>query len=104
MKKSERVAIVPGQIYSGAATRYVFPPDASAWWHQHGSYAIRVVTVGRIWFEYESFLIDKKGVRTPTWPRILKRAKLAEFLKEIESGAMNLQPPDAPGITLDTAD
>jgi hypothetical protein len=96
----KKPAVLPGQIYEGVATRYVFPPDAGSWWHTHGSYAIAIVSAGRIWFEYASFLITANGAITRLAPPMQKRARLEEFRKELESGAMTLRRPEAPRITL----
>jgi hypothetical protein len=88
-----------GQVYLGIASRYIFPPDASAWWNELGSYEMKIEKVGRIWFHFNSYCLSEEGVRLLY---SVRRAKLSDLYHEIESGLVALKPAAPAEISLET--
>jgi hypothetical protein len=93
--------ICASQIFLGIASRYVFPPDAGAWWHELGSYEMKIEKVGRIWFDFSSYCVSEKGARLLYSAR---RAKLDDLRREIEAGLVALKPAGPSEISLEIED
>jgi hypothetical protein len=85
-----KATIVPGQVYLGTASRYLFPPDSSDWWQTHGSYEIVIEEAGRVWFKYRSYCVNADGERLPM--HSFRKAKLDELRGELTAGLVTLKP------------
>jgi hypothetical protein len=88
-----KALVVPGQVYQGIASRYLFPPDKSDWWHTHGSYEIAIEEAGRVWFQYRSYCVKADGERLPMHSR--RKAKLEELRRELAAGLITLKQASA---------